>query len=181
LNPYEMTFIVRPDKDEDETRAAVQTVTGRSETIGGEVIATAPWNPPRRRMAYPIREFGDGYYVTTVFRMNAEGVRLLENSLKLNENVLRYLMVRATDNAVEQVQQRAQQAYLAASQPPQAPTPDATTPTATSPVATTPDVVAPAATAVSQPEPAEADQAEPGTTVDAEQPEAVGAPSTTQE
>jgi small subunit ribosomal protein S6 len=172
LNPYEMTFIVRPDKDEDETRAAVQTVTGRIETIGGEVLATAPWNPPRRRMAYPIREFGDGYYVTTVFRMNAEGVRTLETALKLNENVLRYLMVRATDAAVEQVQQRAQQAYLAASQPPEAPQ---------APQAPAPEVTAPAATAVSQPEPAEADQAEPGTTVDAEQPAAVGAPSTTEE
>src|SRR5947209_20364754 len=78
LNPYELTFIIRPDRDEDDTRDAVQTVTGRIETVGGEVLATAPWNPPRRRMAYPIREFGDGYYVTTVFRMNAEGVRTLE-------------------------------------------------------------------------------------------------------
>jgi small subunit ribosomal protein S6 len=165
-----MTFIVRPDKDEDETRAAVQTITARIETIGGEVLATAPWNPPRRRMAYPIREFGDGYYVTTVFRMNAEGVRTLETALKLNENVLRYLMVRATDAAVEQVQQRAQQAYLAASQPQPA----------TAPLPGT-DVPAPIATDVSQPAPAEAAEAEPGTTVDAEQPEAVGAPSTTEE
>lgn len=170
MNPYEMTFIVRPDKDEDETRAAVQTITARIETIGGEVLATAPWNPPRRRMAYPIREFGDGYYVTTVFRMNAEGVRTLETALKLNENVLRYLMVRATDAAVEQVQQRAQQAYLAASQPQPA----------TAPLPGT-DVPAPIATDVSQPAPAEAAEAEPGTTVDAEQPEAVGAPSTTEE
>jgi small subunit ribosomal protein S6 len=161
LNPYEITFIVRPDRDEDETRAAVQTVTGRIETVGGEVLATAPWNPPRRRMAYPIREFGDGYYVTTVFRMNADGVRTLETALKLNENVLRYLVIRATDTQVEQVQQRAQAAYLAASQPPPQP-----------------PVQAPIGDeAVEQPAPAITESAQPGSTVDAVQPAAAGAAS----
>jgi len=41
-----MTFIVRPDRDEEETRAAVETVIGRVESTGGDVVATAPWNPP---------------------------------------------------------------------------------------------------------------------------------------
>jgi small subunit ribosomal protein S6 len=122
LNPYEMTFIVRPDRDEEETRAAVETVIGRVESTGGDVVATAPWNPPRRRMAYPIKEFSDGYYVTTVFRMDGQALRSFENGLKLNENVLRYLVVRATDLQVQQVQQRAQQPQVAA-QPPQEPAP----------------------------------------------------------
>ncbi|HCG00577.1 MAG TPA: 30S ribosomal protein S6 [Chloroflexi bacterium] len=122
MNPYEMTFIVRPDRDEEETRAAVETVIGRVESTGGDVVATAPWNPPRRRMAYPIKEFSDGYYVTTVFRMDGQALRSFENGLKLNENVLRYLVVRATDLQVQQVQQRARQPQVAA-QPPQEQTP----------------------------------------------------------
>jgi small subunit ribosomal protein S6 len=134
-----MTFIVRPDRDEEETRAAVQTVIGRVEAAGGEVVATAPWNPPRRRMAYPIKEFSDGFYVTTVFRMDGQSLRGFENGLKLNENVLRYLMVRATDLQVQQVQQRAAQPQ-AVQQPSQAPAPvpETASAEAASPTASTP-------------------------------------------
>lgn len=119
MNSYEMTFIVRPDRDEEQTHAIVQAVTGRIEAAGGEVIATSPWNPPRRRMAYPIKEFSDGYYVVTVFRLDGQAVRGVENALKLNDDVLRFLVMRASQQNIEQVQQRAQQAYMAASQPSQ--------------------------------------------------------------
>lgn len=172
MNAYEMTFIVRPDRDEEETRAAVQTVTGRIETAGGEVIATAPWNPPRRRMAYPINEFGDGFYVTTVFRLDGQALRAVETALKLNDNVLRYLVVRATEQNVQQVQQRAQQAYISAQQQAQA---AATPPQSQAPVGTAaPDVV-------EQPNPEAVEQAPAGATVDAVQPAAAGASTDTEE
>jgi small subunit ribosomal protein S6 len=154
-----MTFIVRPDRDEEETRAAVQTVTARIETAGGEVIATAPWNPPRRRMAYPINDFNDGYYVTTVFNLEGTAVRGLENALKLNENVLRFLVIRASELGIQQVQQRAQQAYMAQSQPQGAPD----------------QVKAPAATGVPQPAPVAVENVPAGDTTEAVQPAAAGA------
>jgi small subunit ribosomal protein S6 len=123
LNPYEMTFIIRPDRDEDGTRAVAEAVTGRISAAGGEIIAAIPWNPPRRRMAYPIKDFGDGFYVTTVFRVDPEALRPIENALKLNENILRFLIVQATDQNIKQAQQRLQQQQAAAqAPPPQAPT-----------------------------------------------------------
>lgn len=121
MNPYEMTFIVRPDRDEEQTRAAVETVTGRITSAGGELIAAIPWNPPRRRMAYPIREFGDGFYVTTVFRLDSTALRAIENALKLNDNILRFLIVQATDQNIKQAQQRLQQQQAAAAAPPPQP------------------------------------------------------------
>lgn len=110
MNTYEMTYIVRPDRDEDGTRAVVDGVAARLASNGGEVLATVPWNPPRRRMAYPIKDFGDGFYVTTVFRFDPQTLVPFENWLKLNDNVLRYLIVTATENNVQQAQQRMQQA-----------------------------------------------------------------------
>jgi len=114
LNAYEMTFIVRSDRDEDQIRGVVDTITGRIESDGGEILATIPWNPPRRRMAYPIRDFRDGFYVTTVFNLDGQALRPIENALKLNDNILRYLLVQATDNMVKQAQQRVHQAAAAA-------------------------------------------------------------------
>jgi small subunit ribosomal protein S6 len=168
LNAYEMTFIVRPDRDEEATRAVIQTVTGRLETIGGEVIATAPWNPPRRRMAYPINDFSDGFYVTVVFRLDGAAVRGFENTLKLNENVLRFLVVKASEANIQQVQQRAQQAYLSASQPQGVQQSQESQEPQHSPVP--PDV----ATA-EQPAPAILDAAPEGQPVEAEQPVVAGA------
>jgi small subunit ribosomal protein S6 len=121
LNPYEMTFIIRPDRDEDGTRAVAESVTGRISAAGGEIIAAIPWNPPRRRMAYPIKDFGDGFYVTTVFRIEPAALGPIETALKLNENILRYLIVQATDLNIKQALQRVQQQQAAAAAPPPQP------------------------------------------------------------
>jgi len=144
LNAYEMTFIVRSDRDEDQIRGVVNTITGRIESDGGEILATIPWNPPRRRMAYPIRDFRDGFYVTTVFNLDGQALRPMESALKLNDNILRYLLVQATDTMVKQAQQRVHQAAAAAAprepiaqpQPNQVPGEDAIP----EPVLTTPDL-----------------------------------------
>jgi small subunit ribosomal protein S6 len=117
LNPYEITFIVRPDLDEDGTRAAVESVTSRIQRSGGEIIATLPWNPPRRRMAYPINEFGDGFYVTCVFRLDGGEIKPLENALKLNDRILRYLLVQATEQNIQQARQRLAQQMAPRPQP----------------------------------------------------------------
>jgi small subunit ribosomal protein S6 len=147
LSPYEITFIIRPDMDDEETRAAIDQVTGRIESAGGEIIASYPWGPGRRRMAYPIRDFGDGVYVTATFRIDPNALGEIENALKLNERVLRFLIVQASDAAIKHSQQRAQQAAAAAAAPPTVPGP------AETPVQPEPAAVAP------QPEPVAAETA----------------------
>lgn len=110
MESYEITFIVRPDLDEEQIRGVVDGITSRITGAGGEIIATFPWNPARRRLAYPINDFGDGFYVTATFRFAPDGLKELERGLRLNDNLLRFLIVQATDLAVQQSQQRSQQA-----------------------------------------------------------------------
>jgi len=129
LESYEITFIVRPDLDEDQIRAVVDGVTSRIDSSGGEVIATFPWNPARRRLAYPISDFGDGFYVTTTFRFAPDGIKELERAFRLNENLLRFLIVQATELSIQQSQQRSQQVAAraaAAAEQQAAPPPQAT-------------------------------------------------------
>jgi small subunit ribosomal protein S6 len=152
-----MTFIVRPDLDEEQTRAAVDSVTGRITAQGGELIATYTWNPPRRRLAYPIKDFGDGFYVTTVFRFPADSLKEFERGLRLNTGVLRFLIVQATDLNISQGQQRAQQAAARAAAPPAQPGAPAAVAerggTAAEQAAPAIETVAPTAEPESQPEP----------------------------
>jgi small subunit ribosomal protein S6 len=115
-----MTFIIRPDLDEEQTQAVIDQVRSRITAAGGEVIAYYAWNPARRRMAYPIRDFGDGYYVTATFRLDPQTVRQVENPLRLNDRILRFLVVLATDQNIRQSQQRMQQAASTAAPAPAA-------------------------------------------------------------
>lgn len=140
MNPYEITYIVRPDLEEEQTRAAVEGVTGRLESAGAEIVAVIPWNPPRRRMAYPIKDFGDGFYVTTVFRLEPQALKPIENALKLNERILRYLLIQATDQNIKQAQQRLAQQQAGAA----APRPQPETEGVAAPAGFPPDVPIPA-------------------------------------
>lgn len=109
MNLYEMTFIVRPDLDDEQTRTVADQITDRLQAVGGEIAAAYPWMPARRRLAYPIKDFNDGYYVTTVFRLEPNELREFENGLKLNDNILRFLIVTATENNIKQAQNRLHQ------------------------------------------------------------------------
>ncbi len=90
--PYELVYIVRPTVDED----ALAAVNGRVEKIitgqGGEITKRDDWG--KRRLAYPITKFTEGFYSVLQLNLPATAVRELERSLKLTEEILRYLVVR---------------------------------------------------------------------------------------
>ncbi|HZS93670.1 MAG TPA: 30S ribosomal protein S6 [Chloroflexota bacterium] len=190
MNLYEMTFIVRPDLDDEQTRAVADQITERLKTAGGEIAAAYPWMPARRRLAYPIKDFNDGYYVTTVFRLEPGELREFENGLKLNDNILRFLIVTATDNNIRQAQnrlhqltqqaamqaQQAQQAAARASQPAPSAAPEAADEQPATAAATETETVA------AQPEPpAETRAPEPEPETEAEPAVATAAPAETAE
>ena len=128
MNAYEITFIVRPDLADEAIDAMVGTVQNRVTSSGGEILATAPFSPARRRMSYPIRDFGDGVYITIWFNLDPEAVRPMERALRLNESLLRFLVVQASELSVKNGQQREAQRAAALANPPQPPAPAAAPP-----------------------------------------------------
>jgi small subunit ribosomal protein S6 len=58
---------------------------------GGEVTATDHWG--RRQLAYPIRKQSAGYYVVSQFNAPAVALPEFERLLKLDEDLLRYMIV----------------------------------------------------------------------------------------
>lgn len=92
MREYELTFVLRPNMDEEGFAAATEKVSGYVKAAGGEVTRTDVWG--RRRLAYPIRRFTEGYYVFMLLQMDANGLAELDRSLRLNEDVIRHLVVR---------------------------------------------------------------------------------------
>jgi small subunit ribosomal protein S6 len=60
--------------------------------IGGSVTEVVQWG--KKKLAYPIKKFLEGHYVLAKLEMEATSARELETSLKLYDEVLRYLLIR---------------------------------------------------------------------------------------
>jgi small subunit ribosomal protein S6 len=89
---YELTFILSTTLDEDAQAATVERINQLIAAGGGGVTEMHAWG--RRRLAYPIAHQRDGFYVTTRFNMPTQGLASFENDLRLNEGILRHLLVR---------------------------------------------------------------------------------------
>lgn len=91
---YELVFIVHPSLDGDEGVPAVtEKVKGWIEAVGGEVTYTDFWG--RRRLSYTIQNQTVGWYVLVRAIMPHQALTDLERELKLSEEIIRYLLVRA--------------------------------------------------------------------------------------
>jgi len=91
---YELVFIAHPELDDGEgVPALTAKVRGWIEGAGGEVTHTALWG--RRKLAYPIRKQLEGSYVLMRALLPRQALGELERELKLSEQILRYLLVRA--------------------------------------------------------------------------------------
>lgn len=87
---YELFYVLRPDIDEDQVRTAMDDMAGMIGGQGGEMTKSSLWG--RRRLAYTIAGFNDGYYVLKELTLPAEKVRELERQLRLDERVIRHLI-----------------------------------------------------------------------------------------
>ncbi|MEE8521203.1 MAG: 30S ribosomal protein S6 [Gemmatimonadota bacterium] len=58
---------------------------------GGEITAVEHWG--KRQLAYPINKRDSGYYVVVQLRTTADKLPEFERAIKLDEEVLRYLVV----------------------------------------------------------------------------------------
>lgn len=92
VREYELVYVLQPGLD-DATLQGFQTrildlITGQ----GGKDIVTEPWG--KRTLAYPIGRHFEGYYVLQRFQMPPTGTSEIDRSLRFNEDVLRYLLVR---------------------------------------------------------------------------------------
>lgn len=92
MREYEIVYIFRSNFTPEEIEAkldrfhAIPTGDGR-----GEITAVEQWG--KRQLAYPIRGQANGYYVVAQFSADPVLIADLERALKLDEELLRYLIV----------------------------------------------------------------------------------------
>ncbi len=92
MRDYEVVYILRPSLAEEEATRKLENLHGlvtRSE--GSQVVAIDHWGP--RQLAYQITGETQGYYVVAQFRAEPGDLGEFERILKLDDEVLRYLVV----------------------------------------------------------------------------------------
>jgi small subunit ribosomal protein S6 len=91
VRDYEAVYIFDTQLPEDQITEKLDRYHGLLTGAGAEVTAIDHWG--RRQLAYPIRKQSAGYYVVAQFRSGTDQLPEYERLLKLDEQLLRYLIV----------------------------------------------------------------------------------------
>jgi len=91
-HPYELMYLIQPAADEERINAINERLQGAVTTLGGSVEKVVP--PVRRRLAYELGRHREGQYGVLEFQLPAEQARELDRTIRLTEDLLRYIVVR---------------------------------------------------------------------------------------
>lgn len=92
MRPYEVMYVLRPDIDEEATDALIERIHGVITSQGGTIENVDRWG--KRRLAYEIQGFREGYYVVTKFKGGSSVAGELDRVLKITDEVIRHVIVR---------------------------------------------------------------------------------------
>lgn len=104
IKSYESVVIINAALEDEQIEATISRLQEVITTHGGEIFDIDRWG--RKRLAYPIQKAKSGYYV--IFRFNAPTnlISTLERSLRLDENVIRYLTIALDKFALEAIKKQ---------------------------------------------------------------------------
>ena len=88
---YEVVYILDPALEEGAVDSKLEKFHELATANGGEVSSVDHWGV--RQLAYPIAKQSSGYYVVAHFTAVAEALPEFERLLKLDDEVMRYLLV----------------------------------------------------------------------------------------
>ena len=98
LNSYETIFIVNPKIGEENVKSTVEkfkSLLSESATLD----SIDEWG--LRKLAYPIKNLDEGYYVLANFSAGHEFPRELERMYKITDGIIRYIVVKNSSTKEE--------------------------------------------------------------------------------
>ena len=104
INSYESLFIVDVTVGEEATEATVNKFLSLIEA-NAEVVDVAKWG--KRRLAYPINDMPEGYYVVATFKTEPAFPAELERVFNIDETIMRSMIIRLEYDAAEKKAEKA--------------------------------------------------------------------------
>jgi small subunit ribosomal protein S6 len=97
MRPYEVMVVFDPGLEEDAVRSLSDRFSKQLTTGGAKSVRVDSWG--KRRLAYPIKHRGEGYYVLFEAKSEPAAVSELDRLLTLSDEVLRHKVMRLPERA----------------------------------------------------------------------------------
>ena len=107
INSYECLFIVDVTKGDEVTDATVNKFMSLIEA-NAEVVDVAKWG--KRRLAYPINDMPEGYYVVATFKSEPAFPNELERLFNIDETIMRSMALKLEYDAAAKKAEKAAKA-----------------------------------------------------------------------
>ena len=112
MERYEIMLIISPELEKEEHEEILGGLTSEIEKGSGSVNIILDWR--RRRLAYEINKLHDGHYYLVYFTAQGSIIPEIEHYFKVTDSVMRYMIVRATEQefaaAIEKAEREAAKA-----------------------------------------------------------------------
>lgn len=91
MRNYEGVFIISAELSNDSAKGVVTQIQELVSKNGGRVDGIQEWG--KKRLAYKIKKKQEGNYVIMNFQMDSKFSKKFDQSLRLNDNLLRFLLI----------------------------------------------------------------------------------------
>ena len=95
INKYETIFVIDATKTEEEIAAFVEKFKSLIEKYG-EIESVDEWG--KRRLAYPINDLTEGYYVLVNFKSKPDFPAELERVYGITDGIIRDIVVKREED-----------------------------------------------------------------------------------
>lgn len=96
MKNYELLTVFKPNLDTDEIEKNLSKIEETITSYKGRILSTDKIG--RKKLAYDIQKFRDGFFVSQVLAVPADKVADFKRQLKLNDNILRIMFLEASKN-----------------------------------------------------------------------------------
>ena len=91
MKKYELMSVFKPNLDAEEVDKLIEKINSVITEFGGSVESVD--KAGRKKLAYDIQNFRDGYFATTILSLPADKVAEFKRQLRLNDNILRTMFM----------------------------------------------------------------------------------------
>ncbi|HKP86657.1 MAG TPA: 30S ribosomal protein S6 [Blastocatellia bacterium] len=112
MRVYEVLFIIAPNTEEGDIATLITQMSDVITNQGAEI--TKVDRIGRRRLAYPIGKFNEGYYVVLTVAGTGSEIAEVERRMRVTDAVIRYITIRIDEDLKRADKFRARRAAHAA-------------------------------------------------------------------
>lgn len=92
MRQYETMYVLKPDVEAEQTQELVAKYQSLVTEHGGQIDQLQEMG--KRRLAYEINDYREGFYVLMQFSTDTDLTHELERVMRIDDSVLRFLTVR---------------------------------------------------------------------------------------